>query len=106
MLVDWRFREAGVPSNAFTHSIVFLPNAHTYKHSTYLVQKRLDMLPKLLTETLCSLTDKEPHFAFRCVGEGREGKEGLVFGCLLPTYLLAWTGRGARTCWKTCAASR
>lgn len=33
--------------------------------STYLVQKRLDMLPKILTETLCSLTGKAEHFAFR-----------------------------------------
>lgn len=40
-------------------------------HSTYLVQKRLDMLPKLLTETLCSLTDKDDHFAFRYVGRKR-----------------------------------
>ncbi len=31
------------------------------------MQKRLDMLPKLLTETLCSLTDKDDHFAFRSV---------------------------------------
>lgn len=35
--------------------------------STYLVQKRLDMLPKLLTETLCSLTGKADHFAFTYV---------------------------------------
>lgn len=31
------------------------------------MQKRLDMLPKLLTETLCSLTGKADHFAFTYV---------------------------------------
>lgn len=37
--------------------------------STYLVQRRLDMLPKLLTETLCSLTSTSDHFAFSVTWE-------------------------------------
>ena len=37
--------------------------------STYLVEKRLDMLPKLLTETVCSLTDDCDHFAFSVIWE-------------------------------------
>ncbi|EWM28885.1 exosome complex exonuclease, partial [Nannochloropsis gaditana] len=37
--------------------------------STYLVQRRLDMLPKLLTETLCSLTSTSDHFAFSVLWE-------------------------------------
>jgi exosome complex exonuclease DIS3/RRP44 len=35
----------------------------------YLVQKRLDMLPQLLTETLCSLTGLNEHFAFSVIWE-------------------------------------
>ena len=37
--------------------------------STNLVQRRLDMLPKLLTETLCSLTSTSDHFAFSVLWE-------------------------------------
>jgi exosome complex exonuclease DIS3/RRP44 len=37
--------------------------------STYLVDKRLDMLPKLLTETLCSLRSNVDRFAFSIVWE-------------------------------------
>ncbi|OQR96378.1 exosome complex exonuclease RRP44 [Thraustotheca clavata] len=44
--------------------------------STYLVDKRLDMLPGYLTTQLCSLTDVEDHFAFTVLWEVRvEGKE-------------------------------
>ncbi|KAG6950818.1 hypothetical protein JG688_00013991 [Phytophthora aleatoria] len=37
--------------------------------STYLVDRRLDMLPGLLTTKLCSLTDTEDHFAFSVLWE-------------------------------------
>ena len=37
--------------------------------STYLVDRRLDMLPKLLTETLCSLVGGEDRFAFSVILE-------------------------------------
>lgn len=37
--------------------------------STYLVDKRLDMLPGLLTTKLCSLTSTEDHFAFSVLWE-------------------------------------
>ncbi|KAE8890822.1 Exosome complex exonuclease RRP44 A [Phytophthora fragariae] len=37
--------------------------------STYLVDRRLDMLPGLLTTKLCSLTDVEDHFAFSVLWE-------------------------------------
>jgi exoribonuclease II len=37
--------------------------------STYLVEMRLDMLPKILTETLCSLRDDGDRFAFSVVWE-------------------------------------
>jgi VacB/RNase II family 3'-5' exoribonuclease len=37
--------------------------------STYLVEQRLDMLPKILTETLCSLRDDGDRFAFSVVWE-------------------------------------
>ncbi|CAK4376014.1 unnamed protein product [Aphanomyces euteiches] len=44
--------------------------------STYLVDKRLDMLPGYLTTQLCSLTDVEDHFAFSVLWEMRvEGNE-------------------------------
>ncbi|KAF0686146.1 Aste57867_22111 [Aphanomyces stellatus] len=44
--------------------------------STYLVDKRLDMLPGYLTTQLCSLTDVEDHFAFSVLWELRvEGNE-------------------------------
>ncbi|TMW65317.1 hypothetical protein Poli38472_007959 [Pythium oligandrum] len=39
--------------------------------STYLVDRRLDMLPGLLTTKLCSLTDVEDHFAFSVLWEMR-----------------------------------
>ncbi|KDO31060.1 hypothetical protein SPRG_22126 [Saprolegnia parasitica CBS 223.65] len=39
--------------------------------STYLVDKRLDMLPGYLTTQLCSLTDVEDHFAFTVLWEVR-----------------------------------
>lgn len=53
-----------LPPLSLLHTHPYFIHPPTY--STYLVQKRLDMLPKLLTETLCSLTDKDDHFAFRC----------------------------------------
>ena len=37
--------------------------------STYLVDRRLDMLPKLLTENLCSLVGGEDRFAFSVIAE-------------------------------------
>ena len=37
--------------------------------STYLVDRRLDMLPKLLTENLCSLVGEEDRFAFSVIAE-------------------------------------
>ena len=37
--------------------------------STYLVDRRLDMLPKLLTEKLCSLVGGEDRFAFSVIAE-------------------------------------
>ncbi|KAI9907985.1 hypothetical protein PsorP6_002931 [Peronosclerospora sorghi] len=37
--------------------------------STYLVDRRLDMLPSLLTTKLCSLTSTEDHFAFSVLWE-------------------------------------
>lgn len=39
--------------------------------STYLVDRRLDMLPSLLTTKLCSLTSIEDHFAFSVLWELR-----------------------------------
>ncbi|DAZ98034.1 TPA: hypothetical protein N0F65_004524 [Lagenidium giganteum] len=39
--------------------------------STYLVDRRLDMLPGLLTTKLCSLTSTEDHFAFSVLWELR-----------------------------------
>ena len=38
-------------------------------NTTYLVERRLDMLPALLTESLCSLRPHEDHFAFSVVWE-------------------------------------
>ncbi len=37
--------------------------------TTYLVNKRLDMLPKLLTTELSSITDTEDHFVFSVLWE-------------------------------------
>jgi len=45
--------------------------------STYLVEKRLDMLPGLLTTELCSLRSKEDHLAFSVLWEFDD--EGNIF---------------------------
>jgi exosome complex exonuclease DIS3/RRP44 len=37
--------------------------------STYLVERRLDMLPGYLTTQLCSLRSKEDHLAFSVIWE-------------------------------------
>lgn len=37
--------------------------------SVYLVEKRIDMLPKILTEDLCSLKSNVPRLAFSCMWE-------------------------------------
>lgn len=37
--------------------------------TVYLVDRRTDMLPKLLTETLCSLRDDGDRLAFSCLFE-------------------------------------
>ena len=43
--------------------------------STYLVDRRLDMLPKLLTENLCSLVGGEDRFAFSVIVEMNDEAE-------------------------------
>lgn len=43
--------------------------------TTYLVERRLDMLPGLLTETLCSLVGGEDRFAFSVFWEMKENGE-------------------------------
>ncbi|KNB43110.1 hypothetical protein JH06_4221 [Blastocystis sp. subtype 4] len=45
--------------------------------STYLVDRRLDMLPKLLTENLCSLVGGEDRFAFSVIVEMNDEAEVL-----------------------------
>ncbi|XP_020278161.1 exosome complex exonuclease RRP44 [Pseudomyrmex gracilis] len=37
--------------------------------TVYLVDKRIDMVPELLSSNLCSLRDKEERFAFSCIWE-------------------------------------
>ena len=46
--------------------------------STYLVERRLDMLPSLLTTELCSLRSKEDHLAFSTLWE--MDKDGNIVG--------------------------
>ena len=51
------------------HGSALDKEARNRSTSTYLVDRRLDMLPKLLTETLCSLVGGEDRFAFSVILE-------------------------------------
>lgn len=63
-----RFLELGVHIADVTHFVQHNApidvEAAKRGNTTYLTERRLDMLPKLLTETLCSLRDDGPRFSF------------------------------------------
>jgi len=64
----FRYLELGVHIADVTHFVEhgtpIDEEAARRGNTTYLTERRLDMLPKLLTETLCSLRDDGPRFAF------------------------------------------
>ena len=49
--------------------------------STYLVERRLDMLPGRLTTELCSLRSKEDHLAFSVLWEWTKRATFTMLGC-------------------------
>lgn len=57
----------------------FVKQAASRSTTTYLVNRRLDMLPKLLTENLCSLVEGQDRFAFSVLWKVKKNGEKCIF---------------------------